>query len=131
MKLVILLMVARYVVMNMFMRTDYYDEREFHKEKYIMLHGILWLQIKVQSESLGEKKLNCISECSGHGDLFRVSSLAPSSKLARFLGQRERFRKRIKTQTQQEKYGRQQNFPGLGQFGHWECCQSVRYFVTM
>ena len=56
-------MVARYVVMNMFMRTDY-DEREFHKEKYIMLHGMLWLQIKVQSESLGEKKLNCISDLS-------------------------------------------------------------------
>ena len=64
MKLVILLMVARYDVMNMFMRTDYYDKREFHKEKYIMLHGMLWLQIKVQSESLGEKKLNCISDLS-------------------------------------------------------------------
>lgn len=64
MKLVILLMVARYDVMNMFMRTDYDKRESFIKKKYIMLHGMLWLQIKVQSESLGEKKLNCISDLS-------------------------------------------------------------------
>ena len=55
MKLVILLMVARYVVMNMFMRTDYYDEREFHKEKYIMLHGCCGFRLKSKVRVLARR----------------------------------------------------------------------------
>ena len=91
---------------------------------------MLRLQIKVRSESLGERNraavLGSVQDTRG---VFRVSSLGLSSELACFLGHRERFRKRIKTETQQEKYERQQNCPGLGQFGqdHWECCQSGRY----
>ena len=60
---------------------------------------MLRLQIKVRSESLGERNraavLGSVQDTRG---VFRVSSLGLSSELACFLGHRERFRKRIKTE---------------------------------